>query len=232
VPTYPLLERYPDALAPPSLALADAALLAYIVAAGAWLARLAARGRRLPAMARAQLRLLALGVGGGFAPFILLTLVPRLLTGHEAVVAPFTILPLALLPLTVAVAIAQTEFLGVTSLVHRRTLRMIVGAALLGLVVLGAWVAAAQAANAGWSPAPVAAGIALLATVGVAPAWRAMSRRAERLFLRDAYDTGGALLGLSVELDATAPNEVGAVAVERLGTLLDLSFVLLASERV
>jgi len=231
VPTYPLLERYPDALAPPSLALADAALLAYIVAAGAWLARLAARGRRLPATARAQLRLLALGVGGGFAPFILLTLVPRLLTGHEAVVAPFTILPLALLPFTVAVAIAQTEFLGVTSLVHRRTLRMIVGAALLGLVVLGAWVAAAQAANAGWSPAPVAASIALLATVGVAPAWRAMSRRAERLFLRDAYDTGGALLGLSVELDATAPNEVGAVAVERLGTLLDLSFVLLASER-
>lgn len=231
IPTYPLLERYPDVFARPSAALADTALLAYIVAAGVWLAHLAARRRWLPAAARAQLQLLALGVGGGFAPFILLTLVPRLLTGRELVAAPLTILPLALLPLTVAVAIAQTEFLGVTSLVHRRTLRTIIGAALLGLVVLGAWIAAAQAASAGWLPAPVAAGSALLAALGVAPAWRVVSRRAERLFLRDAYDTGGALLGLSVELDATSADEVGPVAVERLGTLLDLSFVLLASER-
>lgn len=54
-----------------------------------------------------------------------------------------------------------------------------------------------------------------------------MAQRAERLFLRDTYDTAGTLLELSVDLSQAAPHQVGSRVVERLGAVLDLGFALL-----
>jgi len=234
LPAYLPIEWRPDAFAAPGRALVDVVLLGYIVAACARVAALAlrpARRQALSAAGRGQLTLLALGSVGGFAPFLALSLGPRLVAGAEVAPSQVTILALALLPLCVSVAVVQTEFLGITALVHRRTLRLLLGLALLGLVSGLAWAFAAAGQRAGWPAAPVAAAVAVVAALGVGPTWRAVSRAAERLFLRDAYDTGAALLGLSVDLDAADPRALGALTVARLGRLLDLSLALLVDER-
>jgi len=223
LPTYLLSAWRPDAFAPSVRALVDIVLLGYIVAACARIAVLALRHRALSAVGRAQLALLALGSVGGFAPFLALSLGPRLVAGAEIAPSQVTILALALLPLCVSVAVVRTEFLGITALVHRRTLRLFLGLALLGLAAGLAWAFAAAAQRAGWPAAPVAAVVAVVAALGFGPTRRAASRAAERLFLRDAYDTGAALLGLSVDL--------GGLAVARLGQILDLSLALLVDER-
>jgi len=234
LPAYLPIEWRPDAFAAPGRALVDVVLLGYIVAACARVAALAlrpARRQALSAAGRGQLTLLALGSVGGFAPFLALSLGPRLVAGAEVAPSQVTILALALLPLCVSVAVVQTEFLGITALVHRRTLRLLLGLALLGLVSGLAWAFAAAGQRAGWPAAPVAAVVAIGAALGVGPTWRAASRAAERLFLRDVYDTGAALLGLSVDLDAADPRALGALSVARLGHLLDLSLALLVDER-
>src|SRR5205823_10087487 len=73
---------------------------------------------------RAQLQWLALGLVCGFMPLVLLTLLPLILVGHPLLPAQGSILALGLLPVSVGTAIVRTEFFGITSLLHRRTLRL------------------------------------------------------------------------------------------------------------
>ncbi len=185
LPTYLLSAWRPDAFAPSVRALVDIVLLGYIVAACARIAVLALRHRALSAAGRAQLALLALGSVGGFAPFLALSLGPRLVTGAEIVPSQVTIVALALLPLCVSVAVVRTEFLGITALLHRRTLRLLVGLALLGLVAGTAWALAGAEALAADLVVRLRAVVAdlyptPLEFVGLAPALETLLRHAER----------------------------------------------------
>jgi signal transduction histidine kinase len=180
---------------------------------------------------RAQLQFLALGLVSGLGPFLALTLVPMLLTGIPLVPAEVSILALALLPACIGMAIVRTEFLGITSLLHRRTLRLCLNGVLV--IVMAALAAEAIMADQRWGwPSPlVAAGTSIVVAVALPPLRNWLSWQAERFFLRDAYDTGGTLLELSVDLSAAAARDVNGLVVDRLSKVLDLSFALLLTER-
>lgn len=223
---YPLCWWRPLPFFPPVQRLANAMLAAYLLATVARVAALVARPRG--ARERAQLRLLGLGLVGGLAPFLGLTLLPLVIAGQALLPAPLAILALVLLPVGIAVAIVRGEFLGITSLVRRRTLRVTLGVALLAGVAAATGVAVADRPG-GLSPVLVGGGACVLAALLFAPLYRALTRWAERVVLRDAYDTAGTLLDLSADLAGAAPGEIGPLVVARLGAILDASVAALTT---
>jgi len=223
---YPLCWWRPLPFFPPVQRLANAMLAAYLLATVARVAALVARPRG--ARERAQMRLLGLGLVGGLAPFLSLTLLPIIIAGRALLPAPLAILALVLLPVSIAVAIVRGEFLGITSLAHRRTLRVTLGVALLAGVAAAAGAAVADRPG-GLSPALVGSGACVLAALLFAPLYRALTRQAERFFLRDAYDTAGTLLDLSADLAGAGPGEIGPLVVARLGAILDVSVAALTT---
>ncbi len=181
----------------------------------------------LSAHERAQLHWLALGLVGGFLPFELLTLLPLALADRVLLPASATILALVSLPLAVGIAVVRVDLLGITVLARRRTLRVLVGAAGLGAVVMAAGAVATEGARRwGWPVAAVAVGAGALAALGAA-GLPMLVRRAERLARRDVYDSAVALRELSLALAGAPPPAAGPLAVARLGTLLDLTDALL-----
>lgn len=240
LPTYLLLALYPACwLWPAPLfsllqVLDGAALLGYLVWAIVLLVMRWWHSHRT-ALERTQLRLITLGIVGGFTPFLLLTVLPLLIVGH--VVLPFqvSILALVLLPLSVAVAIVQAELLGITDLVHRHPLRLTIGGALL--VSLGgcAWIVSVFFAHTLNSSTAISAPIyvaitAMLSALLYCVLYRRATDRIERLLLRDTYNPAQAFLEMSVDLTAAASASALATgAVERLGLLLDLTFAVLVS---
>lgn len=230
LPLYPLCWAHPIPWFDLLLNVDDLVLACYLVATVAWV--VAALFRPRSAAQRAQLQYLAVGLICGLAPIVVLTLLPSILTGDDLVPGQVSILALVLFPASIGMAIVRTEFLGMTSLVRRRTLRLALGAAILTTLATVAWLAVAVGARRLHWPAPaIAAFVALLAGLCAAPLHRALARRAERFFLRDAYDTAGTLLDLSATLSRAAPHEVGPLTVTRLGAVLDLSFALLVTTR-
>lgn len=240
LPTYLLLALYPACwlwpvpLFPLLQVLDGAALFGYLVWAIVLLVMRWWHGHRT-ALERTQLRLITLGIAGGFTPFLLLTVLPLLIVGH--VILPFqvSILALVLLPLCVGVAIVQAELLGITDLVHRHPLRMTIGGALL--VSLGgcAWIVSVFLAHTLNSSTAISAPI-YVATIAMLSAllyfvlYRRATDHIERLLLRDTYNPAQAFLEMSVDLTAAASAEALATgAVERLGLLLDLTFAVLVS---
>lgn len=137
---YPLCWWRPTALFPLAQVAGELALGVYILAAGVRI--IYALVRPHSPQQRAQAQALTLGLVGGLLPLIVLTLLPEILIGRILVPGEISILALALLPLSVGVSIVRDEFLGVTSLVRRRTLRLALALALLGVVAAIAWAAA------------------------------------------------------------------------------------------
>jgi GAF domain-containing protein len=206
-----------------TVGLVDLALLAgYLFAGTALLVR--AAFRPLSPVALAQLRLLCGGLILGLAPFVLGSLLPLLFLGHDLIPAAVSIMALVLLPIALAMAILRTEFLGITSLVHRRALRLCLALAGLSfLACAGLWLGQ-TAQDHGWSYDTVLAAAICASGLMVYPAYGQLVRRSEAFFLRDAYDLGAALLTLSLELSTAEPDLIGEQALNRLGTLMDLSF--------
>jgi len=205
-------------------------LVAYILGTCAHIARVLRRPRS--ARQRAQMRALALGLVCGLIPFTVLTLLPSTFFGHSVVPPEISILALVLLPVSVALAIVRFEFLGVTSLVRRRTLRVLLGLCVLaGIAAMAGLAVTVGSRRWGWPVPLVAAGVGALAALAFAPLYRVLARRAERIFLRDTYDTAGTLLELSVDLSGVPPHELGALIVTRLSAVLDLSFALLVTDQ-
>ncbi len=227
---YPLCWWRPTTLFPLAQGAGEFALGVYILAAGVRI--IYALVRPHSPQQRAQAQALALGLVGGLLPLIVLTLLPEILIRRILVPGEISILALALLPLSVGVSIVRDEFLGVTSLVRRRTLRLALALALLGAVAAVAWAAASIGPRRwDWPPRLVATTVGVLAALGYAPLRRVVTRLAERVFLPDAYDPAAALLALSVDLSEVPPGEAGALIVARLGAVLDLSFALLVTDQ-
>lgn len=105
-------------------------LLAYI---GAAAVALLWRWRQAPTpRQQAPFPYLVVGLLGGLAPSLVLTLAPQLLWGRPLVPADGTLLALGLLPLCVGVAIARVELFGLVR--HRRTRWLLTRLAALGSV--------------------------------------------------------------------------------------------------
>lgn len=228
--TYPACWVWPMPLFDILQPLDGIVLLSYIIAASLLLITRWWKARAEP-LARAQLRLITLGVAGGFAPFLLLTVLPLLLLRRAILPFQVSILALVLLPACVAAAIIRAEFLGITSLVHRRPLRWVIGGVLL--VGLGACAGLGSVLVSQVFDWPSAATVAVFGTLcaGVySVLYRRVACRVELLLLRDTYSPAQAFLELGVELTTAASAETLALcAVARLGTLLDLSFAALVS---
>jgi signal transduction histidine kinase len=120
-----------------------------------------------------------------------------------------------------------TAFLAITRLVHYRTLRIMRSAALLAAFAAAVALLAALARRWGWSTTSVVAGACVLTALTFIPVRRWLTGRAERGFLRDAYDTAGTVLQLCIDLCQAAPHEIGPLVVTHLSSVLDLSFALL-----
>jgi len=168
------------------LAVAGAcALAAYLLAA---CTRIVSVLRRpWPAQLDAQLRLVGLALLGGLTPFVALSLVPLAFFRRVLVSADLTIVALALLPLSIGIAILRGEFLGITSLIHRRTLRLVLQGVLLAAIVATAGGAAALAQQQ-W-PAAVPAIVGILSAslaLGCAPLLGWLTRQCEHLLMRDS----------------------------------------------
>ncbi len=204
----------------------DALLAGYILAACArigWVLR-----QPLSPLQQAQLRFLALGVIGGFAPVVGLNLLPYVLIGRDLVPVQLSILALGLLPLSVGAGIVHAEFLGITSLLHRRSLHIIVGLIVLaGVAFSVGWLTTGGARQWGW-PAPATAALTgMLTALGFLIIRPTLTGWAERLVLHDVYDTGDTLCHVGLDIAQGPPSAVGALAVTRLSNVLDLTDALL-----
>jgi len=192
VALYPLCWWRPVPLFTPVQVAGDAALAGYILAACArigWILR----QPRSP-LQQAQLRWLALGLSSGFAPVVALNLLPSILTGHGLAPIQLSILSLAALPLCVGAAIVRQDFLGVTSLVRRRTLHGAVTVALLaGVAAIAGLLIEAGPQRWSWPVPAGAAAAGALTALGVLALRPTLTRWAERLVLHDVYDTGDTL---------------------------------------
>jgi len=177
------------------------------------------------------LQWLALGLILGFLPLVALNLLPGLLVGHDLLPPQVSILAITLLFLSVGVAIVRTEFLGVTALIHRRPLHVLVCVVLLIGVAAMAGAFATAAWPWDWS-APATATIAsLLTALGALILRPGLTRRAERLLLRDVYDPADVALRVSADLSRASAQVVGALTVTHLVTIFDLEFALLLTDR-
>lgn len=184
------------------------------------------------ALQRVRLQWLALGLILGFLPLVALNLLPGLLVGHDLLPPQVSVLALVLLPFSVGVAIVRTEFLGVTALIHRRPLHVLVCVVLLiGVAAVAGSFAITAARPWGWSAPATATVASLLTALGALILRPGLTRRAERLLLRDVYDPADVALRVSADLSRAPTQVVGALAVTHLVTIFDLEFALLLTDR-
>jgi len=227
---YPLCWRYPAPLFSLVAMAGDALLVVYILTACGRLVWVWRHPRS--ALQHAQLQWLGLGLILGFMPLALFDLLPYILSGRYLVAPQLSILALVLLPFSVGIAIVRTEFLGVTALIHRRPLHVLVCVVLLIGVATAAGIFATTAARPwGWSVPATAVAASTLAALGALSLRPALTRRAERLLLRDVYDPADIALRVSADLSRAPAQVVGALAVTHLVTIFDLEFALLLTDR-
>ena len=197
---------------------------------GAALLALRSVVRPSPAQRTAQraLALIALGATAGLLPFCVLVLIPRLV-GSQAVLRPeLAILGLILLPASVGNAMVSKQFPGITRLVRRSSVALVVWAVLIGVASLGfVWVARWEALYAGAQVIDLTTSVVLV-TILVAGFWpiQAFLRRVlERRLFHDVYDYRGTLHELSGEIaHLTELEAIASHILRRVGKILDLTW--------
>lgn len=175
---------------------------------------------------RQALGLLALGIAAGVLPFGLLSLAPRLAGAASLVPPEVAILSAVFLPLSLAAAALSRQFLGISRLVRRGLVALVVWLGLVGAYSLG--LGALLSARAAPAPGLLVAGVAVM--LGTFPPLEQRLRAwLDRALFRDVYDFAPTLHALSAEI-ARLP-DAGAVAyhtLDRLSETLDLSWAALA----
>lgn len=204
-------------------------LLGYIAATGLRLVGLVRRPRS--ALQQAQIEWLMLGLLGGLLPFTALTLLPLELLGQAMLPGETSSLGLMLLPVCVSVAIVRVEFLDITALLRRRTLRLLLqGAWLAGVALLARWLVA-LGLRQGWPTPVTAAGATILAVLVYVAVQPRLTRRIEQLVLHESDDPAELMMRLSTTVTGAAPHTLGPLVVSYLGAMLDLDFALLLMAR-
>lgn len=180
--------------------------------------------------------LVAIGTLAGLLPLALLFFVP-LAVGVDAIVpARVAILSLFLLPASVGAAVLSRQFFGITRLVRRGLVALVVWMGLIGIYGIG--LAATARWQDGRDPTPgVDPATAILLIVVIAatfwPAQMRLRRTLECWLFRDVYDPQSTLRQLGAELAQLG--ELDAVArhvLDRLGSTLDLSWASIALDAV
>lgn len=204
-------------------------LLGYIAAAGVRLVSLVRRPHS--AFQQARMEWLMVGLLGGLLPFMALTLLPLELFGQAVLPGETSSLGLVLLPVCVSVAIVRVEFLDITALVRRRTLRLLLqGAWLAGVALLARWLVA-LGLQQGWPTPVTAASASVLAVLVYIALQPRLNRRIEQLVLHESDDPAELMVRLSATVARAAPQALGPLVVGYLSTMLDLDFALLLTSR-
>lgn len=183
------------------------------------------------AAARGALLLVVLGMAAGVIPFCLLALVPDILGLGYIVQPDIAILSLVLAPVSLGVAVLSHRFFGITRLVRRGLLALVVWSVLIGSYSLVAVLVARG--HAGW--AQLSGDVATLSILGIAlvgatfwPLQRRLRRTLEQSLLDDVYDYSRTLLRLSATVAHRHDlGEVAAYLLQQLGETLDLSWAMI-----
>lgn len=181
---------------------------------------------------RRVLVLVALSTLASLLPFCLLALGPRLLGISSLVPPDIAILSAVFLPLGLSAAALSRQFLGITRLVRRGLVALIVWIGLLGAYSLGfiaLWQRVAPPGNQiVIAPGALVLGLALV--LGTFPLLQQRLRRLlEHALFHDIYDYAATLHQLST--DIVQLNGADAIAghfLARLGHTLDLSWAAIA----
>ncbi len=177
--------------------------------------------------AQRALGLIALGTIAGLAPFCLLALAPRLLGLGHLVRPDVAILSVVLVPVSLGAAILSRQFFGITRILRRGLVALVVWVGLIGSYSVALDVILEAGAKIDIL-APVAAStvlsVALIAgTFG--PAQQGLRRALERLLFRDVYSYAATLQHLSNEIVHQGSVEsIASHFLSRLGQTLDLSW--------
>jgi sigma-B regulation protein RsbU (phosphoserine phosphatase) len=183
---------------------------------------------RAPAM-RTRLRAVVWGTVFGITPLVAAVVIMLLFPTHNPPGVRYSMLALALIPLSFAYAAFRHRIFDIEILVKRSVLYSILSALLLaiyfGVVVgLGDWLHERTGAG---NPLLVLVSIVVMALVA-APARTRLQRFVDRVFFRERYDARATLLRFSHDLARMV--ELGGIAtllVQRVADLLDVETVAL-----
>ena len=185
-------------------------------------------------VAQRALGLVTLGATAGLLPFCFLVLLPGFL-GDRAIVQPgLAILSLTLLPASLGTAVVSHQFPGITRLVRRGSVVLVVWTVLIGAVSDGfVWVARWEARISGAQVIDLTTVVVLVTILGAGfwPLQAYLRRILERRLFHDVYDYRGTLHELSA--DIARLTELDAIAnhiLSRIGKILDLTWAFIRLE--
>lgn len=165
---------------------------------------------------RAQLRIMALGVGLGLVPFLILCLLPYILYGKFWVSTTIGILPLILLPAALAYAILRHQLMNLRIYVKKGTVYTSLFLLLIGIygVALALSSALIRRQSNTTSILTIAIASAIVAVVAL-PARDLLQRAVDRLFDRRHYDYRQQLFAFSQRMNAILDaNELAETTVD------------------
>ena len=184
--------------------------------------------------AQRALSLVTLGATAGLLPFCFLVLLPGLL-GDGAIVRPeVAILSLVLLPASLGIAVVSHQFPGITRLVRRGSVALVVWSVLIGTGSAGfVWLARWEVKRSGAQVIDLTTAVVLV-TILVAGFWplqASLRRILEQRLFHDVYDYRGTLHELSAEIAHLTELEATAGHIlSRVGTILDLTWACIRLE--
>lgn len=171
-----------------------------------------------PGRERAQLRIVTIGTLAAVAPFLLLTLLPQIISGRPIFPAEYTVLPLTLIPLAFGYAILRYQVMNLHLYVRRGVVYSVLGAAITGLYALGLAIATLTVRD---RTAGGLAVVALVMAVVVIAGDRLRSGiqgYVDRLFDRKGYDYRRRLLEFSQRMNSLLdPDELAQSTVDLVG---------------
>lgn len=181
----------------------------------------------VPAETRWSAGLVALGTMAGVAPLCALSLIPRAF-GLEDLVAPETaILSVVLLPMSLGAAALNRHFFGISRIVSRGLIALVVWSGLLTaytVALYGLTRVIDPAASLTSLFGVVMVGIALVAAT-FWPLQHRLRRLLERGLFRDVYEYAETLRDLSREIvHLTSVDAIASHVLSRLGETLDLTW--------
>lgn len=141
--------------------------------------------------AKGELRLLAITISAAFGPFLMLEWLPALLFGSKANLLNPTILIclFVILPIGFAYSIVQYQLLGITNLVRRNLVYVILAILLFSLYILLLYIVNGLSGgisiqNQSW----LAVLFSLVAIFGFSPLQRRLQQLVDRFIFKDFYD--------------------------------------------